>query len=246
MPTLAKNPQWEILSPGNTKTGDAASFDLPAADTCPSATELCKRLCYSIKLCQTRPGVSAKYARNLKFVWDAKFVSYMVRCIPRGTFRIHVSGDFFHPDYVSRWIQIASRRPDVQFYCYTRSWREHDIWRQIRKLAALPNVTVNISCDKETGKPKKTCEPYRWCYLSTDDTAPKWLRKGDLIFRSNHNARAGNHQWKRAKAISNGNNPDLVAPLIHRIGQAPVCPFERGKKLVDFSCSQCKICVEAP
>lgn len=235
---------WAILSPGNIKTGDTASFDIPPITTCPGATELCKRLCYAVSL-HYKPVVANKYAHNYSFSLDANFAPYMIRRIPcNATFRIHVSGDFYSAEYVRKWIEIATRRKDVVFYCYTRSWRITDIWRQILKFGRLPNVAVNVSCDKETGKPKRSCIPFRWCYMSTDDTAPKWLRRQDLIFRTNHSARVGNHQWKRQHAIDNGQDPNLVAPLLHRMGQTPICPFERGQKLVDFSCSQCRICMK--
>lgn len=235
------------ISEGNEKT-ECFSFDLPSKITCPGATESCKKACYAFKLAQVYSNVGAKYDRNLMFADSVEFIPHMIRNIPkRCEFRIHVSGDFKDVAYVLDWIAIASKRPDVIFYTYTRSWRLAKLWVAIRELAKLPNVNVNLSVDDETGMPNVVdAENFRWCYLSTNDVAPEWLRRTDIIFRTNHNARKGNHQWKRKDAIAKGLNPDTVAPVLHRIAGAVVCPFERGRKLENFSCSQCGLCVDKP
>lgn len=38
-----------------------------------------------------------------------------------GIIRIHVAGDFFNKAYFRAWVQVASNRPDVLFYAYTKS-----------------------------------------------------------------------------------------------------------------------------
>ena len=38
-----------------------------------------------------------------------------------GVIRIHVSGDFFNYEYFMAWLIVASRRPDILFYAYTKS-----------------------------------------------------------------------------------------------------------------------------
>lgn len=230
------------LSPGNTKTGDAASFDLPALSTCPGKTEFCATRCYADNLQKAFPGVGTKYKRNWVFARSDDFIPYMIRHLPhRGTIRIHVSGDFFDVTYIKKWIQIATNRGDCEFYCYTRSWRDRQLWKAIRQLAELSNVTVNLSCDSETGKPKVVdADQFKWCHLTADDSAPKWLRKTDLVFR--HNSAGGGHQKRRKNAEAKGLDPNEVAPLVHRIGVTPVCPMERGIK-VDLSCSRCRICM---
>jgi hypothetical protein len=45
-----------------------------------------------------------------------------------GVVRIHVSGDFFNAEYFKAWMIVASCRPDVLFYAYTKSlqyWVAH-------------------------------------------------------------------------------------------------------------------------
>ena len=235
------------ISEGNEKTGNCFSFDLPAKITCPGMTKTCGDKCYAAQLMRIYANVDAKYARNLEFANSDEFVPHMVRHIPRRCeFRIHVSGDFKDSDYVRKWIEIATKRPDVEFYAYTRSWRDHTIVAAIIELQQLENVNVNLSCDTETGKPKFLAAPsFRWAYLTHDKDhgdAPKWLRRTDIVFRS---ASAG-HKKRRKNAEKKGLNPNDVAPLVNRIGLAPVCPFERGAKLETFSCSQCRICIKRP
>lgn len=189
------------------------------------------------------PQVNAKYRRNLDFasIRANGFIHHMVENIPKNCqFRIHVSGDFFSTYYIERWREVAARRPDVIFYAYTRSWRSKALWAEIRKLAKLPNVNINLSVDDETGKPScKNAHLFRWCYLTKTDQAPRWIRKGDIVFRSNHVG----HKRRRKNAAARGENPDVVAPLVHRLGGV-VCPMERGKPAPSgFSCKTCGLCV---
>jgi hypothetical protein len=230
-----------LLSPGNTKTGNLPGFDIPAKTTCPGKTNGvggCASKCYAYNMSRVWPAVGKKYWRNYRESKKDSFVPQMVKAIPYScTFRIHVSGDFYSRDYVFKWIDIASKRLDVQFFFYTRSWTDRSIWHALRIFAALPNVSMNISCDKVTGKPYKTCETYKWCYLTFDDTAPKWLRQTDLIFRD----RGRYDKRKRHNAIKKGIDPNTVAQLVHNINEVPVCPLERGASL-DLQCSRCRIC----
>ena len=241
-------PDLTYISQGNSKT-ECFSFDLPAKITCPGMTKACGSKCYAASLMRIYKGVDAKYQRNLELANSSEFVKRMIRDIPkRCEFRIHVSGDFKDAAYVLDWIAIASKRSDVVFYTYTRSWRKPKLWVAIRALAELPNVNVNLSVDDDTGMPKVVdADNYRWCYLTHNDNAPEWLRKGDIAFRSNASGKKGNHKWWRKDAIEKGLNPNEVAPLVHKLGKATVCPFERGADMPSsFSCATCHLCVDKP
>ncbi len=235
------------ISEGNSKT-QCFSFDLPAIETCPGKTEECSRDCYAAKLMGMYPGVNAKYQRNHDVVFHPGFVSYMIETIPQNCdFRIHVSGDFFHVDYVRKWIEICAARPDVKFYAYTRSWRVN-LLHVIEQLNALDNVNVNLSVDDETGSPleySQLTEKYRWCYLTKTDSVPDWIRHDDIVFRSNHSGKKGNHKWHRKEATRKGLDPNVVAPLIKRLG-GQVCPLEQGQDIPNFSCKKCALCVDKP
>jgi hypothetical protein len=228
------------ISKGNSKTGDAASFDLPAINTCPGATfgeGGCANDCYADRLMRIYKNVAAKYARNLQFAESDEFVNYMIANLPSGTNRVHVSGDFYSPDYVWNWIRIISARPDAKFYAYTRSWQLPHMRDALLTLAKLENMTLNASVDDLTGKPTQHFNHLMWCYLSHNDDGPNWLRPTDLVFRSNHNG----HKRRRKNAIKKGNTPPA---LVSRINGTRVCPLERGsEKDLPINCSTCRICM---
>lgn len=236
-------PDLIYISKGNSKT-QCFSFDLPAITTCPGKTVECSHDCYAAKLMRLYPKVAAKYRRNLEIVYHPDFVDYMVGTIPIDCqFRIHISGDFFHKDYVRKWIEIASRRSDVTFYAYTRSWRVYDILPAIIELQQLENVNINLSVDDETGQPKFLGHDlFRYCYLTKTDSAPRWVRRNDIVFRSNHVW----HKKRRENAEKRGENPNIIAPLQHVIGMGTVCPLERGKDIPNFSCAKCRLCIDKP
>jgi hypothetical protein len=197
------------------------------------------------------PNVDRKYKRNRRFVNSKGFVDYMIANIPEGSqFRIHVSGDFFSVEYVKKWIEIVTARPDVTFYAYTRSWREWELWEHIRYLHfEHDNVTVNLSVDDETGSPlsmgydKYWFRQMRWAYLTKTDNVPDWIRtdRDDVVFRSN----SSGHKIRRANAKKKGLNPDDVAPLVKRLG-ARVCVVEQGQKIPGMTCKKCSLCVDKP
>lgn len=229
----------EFISKGNSKT-ECYSFDLPAIETCPGSTAECRKDCYAANLMRIYKNVDAKYRRNLEITYHPEFVRYMVETIPADCqFRIHVSGDFFHADYVRKWIEIARARPDVTFYAYTRSWRQKDIWPYVWDLHGLPNVNVNLSVDDETQAPHTVrMQALRWCYLTKTDNVPDWIRPKDIVFRSNHNG----HKKRRKNAIAKGETPP---PLVKRLG-GQVCPLEQGQEIPKFSCAKCRLCVDKP
>jgi len=206
-------------------------------------TEECGPKCYAATLMRIYKAVDAKYTRNLEFCNTQGFVEYMIETIPANCqFRIHVSGDFKDTAYIHKWVTICQRRPDVTFYAYTRSWQLGRMWKAILKLHALPNVNVNLSVDDETGEPTKNwADKLRWCYLTHNDTVPDWMRPNDIIFRSSY----GGHKTRRKNAEKKGLNPDTVAPLIHKL-VGVVCPLERGRKIPNFSCAKCRLCVDKP
>lgn len=227
---------YDHISPPNRKTGRIHSFDIPPVSTCPGATNTCKEKCYAINITNAYKGAGLKYVRNFDFSKKDYFSSYMVDNIPPGIFRIHCSRDFYSKEYVRNWILIAKLRPDVIFYAYTRSWKVRSIANTLLEFASLPNVILNLSVDKDTGKPTKRWEHLKWCYLTHDDKVNAWLRSTDLVFRSKHNG----HKRRRKNAEKKG----LPMPeLVHNLGKnnVPVCPLERGTDL-NLTCSKCKIC----
>lgn len=130
------------LSAGNSKlekTGKAmgrriVAFNLPpdhaftTADgvrlnTCPGALA-CRAVCYAKQGRLAMPAAVRIRQENLQAALSPDFVFDVLaalRASKADTVRVHDSGDFFSQGYLDAWFEIASLRPDVTFYAYTKS-----------------------------------------------------------------------------------------------------------------------------
>lgn len=112
------------ISWGNSKlkTDGIASFNIPPVSTCP-ARGACEKFCYATQGQQWMKsgykrrvaGFKATLAPDFVTVMTAELISERVK-----TLRIHDSGDFYSPEYLLKWAEIARRLPNVQFYAYTK------------------------------------------------------------------------------------------------------------------------------
>lgn len=207
-----------MLSKPNNKT-EIYSFNLPARSTCPGKTKLCSDNCYAFRYENQYPNARKLYLRNKQLSLKDSFVSLMVKTIPKDIkkFRIHVSGDFYSTEYIQKWIKIVRARTDIQFYAYTRSWRDPKLRKYLTVLGRLKNFTLNLSYDVESGIP--TNKNFRWAFMSVNDEEPTKIRPTDIVFRVKRKT------------------------IIHKIKNCRVCPLERGIKLNNFSCNKCDICI---
>ncbi len=209
-----------MLGRGNGKLGRQKihTFSLEAGVTCPGKTlTQCILHCYADKGFFLMPTVKKRYRKNLKASQQDYFVSALVAEIEDKEcqiVRIHVSGDFYSPEYVLKWIMIANQCPAVRFYAYTRSWRVPEIRNQLAQLSRLNNVRLWYSCDEESGLPSRKPKRVRiaWMQTSTD------VSHGDVIFRIEA----------------------LRKTVVKRIGLALVCPPENG--ITHTTCDRCGIC----
>jgi len=118
-------------------------FSLPAGHTCPGASSCLARVnrltgrltdgplsefrCFSASAEAVYKGARELRWNNLDALQVAKTTSAMASIIldalpiDASLVRIHVSGDFFSLDYFDAWCQVASQRPNVLFYAYTKS-----------------------------------------------------------------------------------------------------------------------------
>lgn len=140
---------------GNEKTG--ASFSLLAGDTCPGKTKACDGCYATTGRMAMHQYADKRYGRNttamiqaLKAGEGAQALLAAVDATNSRTIRIHDSGDFFSPAYARAWTEVALARPDVKFWAYTRSWRIPAISEALNELAALPNVALWRSTDRDT------------------------------------------------------------------------------------------------
>lgn len=139
-----------LFSLGNRKLPTTtAIFNLPAVETCPGATDECKRYCYAKKAERIYRGVLSCRRENLIDSRSRSFAAQAINDLSllqaRGKIkkvRIHESGDFYSQAYVNKWVVIAAALPDLIFYAYTRSYK-----LDFTELQALPNVRLIFSLD---------------------------------------------------------------------------------------------------
>lgn len=221
-----KSKRVYLLGKGNSKLGVMHTWSLPAGSTCPYRTELCYNNCYARKYRFKSPHVRMALARSLNAVRDLdQFVSRMSREIVSRkvqVLRIHVSGDFYSPEYLDAWVKIAQAAPLVRFFAFTRSWRGEEFAAGFKALAKLRNVRLWYSVDRETGIPGRSTihKRVRLAYMALDDTDVPG-RYVDLVFRTRRSTK-----------------------LIRMAGSL-VCPHENGTPAGhNMSCDRCRLCLD--
>ena len=128
------------------KTSKVYSIDLSAGISCPGAAACksqanesapgvftildgpdCEFRCFSASQEVTFPPARKARRHNFDLLRQAAksetCYDLLVASLPDdiGVLRYHVSGDFFTPNYLMAAIELATRRPDVLFYAYTKS-----------------------------------------------------------------------------------------------------------------------------
>ena len=139
-----------LISLGNLKLGKLPSFSLPVITTCPGKTPFCELYCYGLKGMFTLPQIKNINERRLDASLRDDFVPVIIKEI-RGTrapaFRLHVIGDFYSPEYIRKWIQIATELERVIFFGSTRSWRCEFLAEPLKEFRDLVNVYMKASVD---------------------------------------------------------------------------------------------------
>jgi hypothetical protein len=208
-----------FLAKGNTKLGPLVqSWSIPAIQTCPGASALCKKLCYATRGFYNMANVIASLEKNLELARSKEFVPVIVaelREKQTTICRVHCAGDFFNRRYIRQWLAIVSQRRQTTFYAYTRSWRKPELLPDLVELGRQPNMQLWFSWDRTMPFPPRRMG-IRTCYLSlNDDDLPS--RRTDLVFRE---------------------KDETV--LKHTANGSLVCPYENG--VTPIGCSRCKIC----
>ena len=207
----------------NRKLGNMGRFSIPSRVTCPGATESCLSVCYTKKGFFCFPKIAKGLQNALELTKDDSFVGTISREIRNNNLsliRVHVSGDFYSPEYVNLWIAIAKRSPNTKFYAYTRSWTIKEFKTYLVELANLPNFVLFASVDRDNQK-NTIPSPLRTAYMSMDDEAPDF--PVDIVFRVN----------QKKEEIKN------------YLGSSRVCPKETGLKKEankNLTCVVCKLC----
>jgi hypothetical protein len=216
-----------MLTKGNHKLGRRLiwGFGLPSAgpEVCTGLSELCRQHCYSRRLEELRPALLARYQLNYQLSLLPTFVRRVCAFLARrriAVARLHVGGDFFSRQYARKWLRIMRRMPNVQFYFYTRAWRDPAVIPVVERMAALPNCRAWYSCDRETGVPPVVPPRVRlaWLAVAADDLPPTCAH---LTFR--------------------------IRPLrshpASQLNGVRVCPAEDGgPRSEPVTCERCRLC----
>lgn len=209
------------LRPGNTKLGllvHAWSIPSGLKEICVGASAVCLALCYAMRQHYCRSNVKDALARNYKESLRKDFaviVCGWIRSVFARVVRVHASGEFYSAEYVRKWITIAKRSPRVTFFAYTRSWRDPDIYEELKELAKLPNFVLWWSCDHETGAPPRIKGVRRAYLMVSDEDVPRY--HVDLVFR------------------------EKTDTVMKWVNSALVCPPENGVTQ-NVTCSVCQLC----
>jgi len=174
-----------LLSLGNGKLGAAIhSWSVPAIDTCPGSSSLCRAACYATRHRFRFQQVRDQLEWCLEQSRMADFVDRMVaeiRSCGVLVLRLHVAGDFYDAQYAEKWLAVTKRCPRVRFYGYSRSWRVPAIAAVLEKMAALRCCRLWYSVDSETDLPECVPPGVRLAYLQiAEGRIPE---QADLVFR---------------------------------------------------------------
>jgi len=141
--TLCVKKQTENRKLGRSRTFMGATYR-PVGTTCPPR---CPYLQAGNKGCYAMMGRVKLISREAEARNDS-VRDYVAKARPGAVIRHLVSGDLFlngrpDNDYINAMLDGHRDRPDVTGWAYTHGWTDLDPGR----LNALPNLTVNASCD---------------------------------------------------------------------------------------------------
>ena len=213
------------IQPSNDKLGKIWNISLPAVETCGGMSAACAGedgKCYVLKIYKRWPTVLTAHRNTYVNILNAleygEDLELPSKVKDGDVFRIHVAGDFFAPTYTYAWIKLITNNPNVSFFAYTRSWRMHDMEDSLKELAALPNMELLLSVDRDTGYPDKTVWPdFRTAFMMvTDVDAPLVEPDTHIVFRDNRYA------------------------ILKQVNGNLVCPTENG--ISKTTCDKCKWC----
>lgn len=128
MKLLTQNSKLKKTS--KTVGAKVVNFGIPAhrdkktgKTTCPFAGE-CKKFCYAQKGAYVWGNVHPAFTARYEATKLDSFVTEMVKEVKRTKaefVRVHDSGDYYSPEYIQKWVEIARQLPHVKFYSYTKS-----------------------------------------------------------------------------------------------------------------------------
>jgi len=216
------------IQPKNYKLGNIWNISIPAVETCGGLSAACAGpdgKCYVLKIYKRRPTVlkahQNTYVGILQALENGDEFELPTKVKNGDVFRLHVAGDFFDSAYVYAWIRLMVNNPHIQFFAYTRSWRMPEMVESLHDLAALPNMELLLSVDRDTGYPDESIwSNFRTAFMMvTDDDAHLVKPDTHVVFRDNRFS------------------------ILKRVNGNLVCPTENG--ITKTTCEKCKWCFKA-
>ena len=213
------------VQPKNSKLGNIWNISLPAVETCGGLSAACAGpdgKCYVLKIYKRRPNVLKAHQNNYVGILEAldngEELELPTKVKDGDVFRLHVAGDFFDSAYVYAWMRLMINNPNIQFFAYTRSGRMAEMVAPLHELAELPNMTLLLSVDRDTGYPNADdWNGFRTAFMMVDDD-DAYLVEPDthVVFRDNRYA------------------------ILKQVNGNLVCPTENG--ITKTTCEKCKWC----
>jgi hypothetical protein len=118
--------EYKVLSFGLPADMDFTNSDGETVNTCPGAAS-CRAVCYAKQGRYAMESVARPRRNNLEESMKDSFVDSVLSALARkpsyNVVRVHDSGDYYSQEYFDKWVAIASARPDVIFYSYTKNHR---------------------------------------------------------------------------------------------------------------------------
>ena len=214
--------------PKNLKLGNIWNMSIPAVETCGGLSAACAGpdgKCYVLKIYKRHPIVKIAHQNTYVGILDAlengDELELPTKVKDGDIFRLHVAGDFFDSAYVYAWIRLMVNNPHIQFFAYTRSWRMPEMVESLHDLAALSNMTLLLSCDRDTGYPDKDIWPnFRTAFMMVTDADADLVEPDThIVFR------------------------DYRYTILKRVNGNLVCPVENG--VTKTTCEKCQWCFKA-
>lgn len=214
-----------LLKPGNRKLGTSVyAFSIPAIDTCPGSSKVCRSRCYAARGMFLTRYVKKGLDNNLAETKEEGFVQKIVDQINDQDIKLvrwGVAGDIYSVAYAKKVYEIFKTCEQTKFYLYSRSWRVPTLRPWLAKMAKLKNVRMWWSVDEETGVPSSRPKRVRLAYMQVrPEDRPRG--KVDLFFRDR----------------------SAQTEVVKRIKGALVCPPENG--VTNTTCEKCKMCWSDP
>lgn len=213
------------IGEGNTKLGaDIHTWSIPPIHTCPGSSELCRDLCYGTEGFYRYFSNDRVLYRNWIFSQRADFPTWIgekIRRMKIRIFRVHGVGDFYSPDYASKWLDVMDTHRHVTFFLFSRSHTVPTIAPYLESMSTLPNAYIWYSLDRHMQIPSCVPPRVRLAYMLTDQETeiPEGI---DLAFRD---------------------DAHLRGQVLKKIRGVQICPYEQGvERQVRITCSKCKWC----